>query len=233
VLVGHVAQVLRYPVKSLQGEELRETQVGIRGLRGDRAWAVYTPDGGIGSGKTTRRFRRVDGLLEHRSRLDSGPVPLVTLSSGATHRADDPRAGTALGTAPDGGHLELRPESDVAHHDESPVHLVTTATLRALARLLGGPVDARRLRPNLVLGVPGEGFTEEDWTGRELHVGDVVLALGPGMPRCRMVDLPQPEVDTGAALLAPLGRAHGPTAGLQAGVRSGGVLRVGDAAYLR
>nr|WP_254781209.1 MOSC N-terminal beta barrel domain-containing protein [Modestobacter sp. DSM 44400] len=53
-----------HPVKSMLGEVLPKVEVGERGLAADRAWAVYTADGGIVSGETTRRFRRVDGLLQ-------------------------------------------------------------------------------------------------------------------------------------------------------------------------
>ncbi|HEV2887924.1 MAG TPA: MOSC N-terminal beta barrel domain-containing protein [Jatrophihabitans sp.] len=62
-IVGTVALLARYPVKSMRGEQLASAEVERRGLVGDREWAVYTPDGGIGSGKSSRRFRRVDGLL--------------------------------------------------------------------------------------------------------------------------------------------------------------------------
>jgi uncharacterized protein YcbX len=51
------------------GEGLDRADITPRGVAGDRQWAVRTPDGGIGSGKTTRRFRRVDGLLGFRAVL--------------------------------------------------------------------------------------------------------------------------------------------------------------------
>ena len=89
---GVVAGLMRYPVKSLAGEELDAAEMQGRGLAGDRAWAVYTPDGGIGSGKTTRRFRRVDGLLQLRATL-AGSVPVVEFPGGSL-AADDVAAGT-------------------------------------------------------------------------------------------------------------------------------------------
>jgi uncharacterized protein YcbX len=55
VTTGRVLEVTRYPVKSMGGESLRRARVGDRGVEGDRVWAVYTADGGIGSGKRTRR----------------------------------------------------------------------------------------------------------------------------------------------------------------------------------
>jgi len=61
--VGRVASLHRYPVKSLAGESLAAVEVDARGLAGDRAWAVRDPDGKLGSGKSSRRFRKMDGLL--------------------------------------------------------------------------------------------------------------------------------------------------------------------------
>jgi len=50
VLVGTVLSLARYPVKSMGGESLERVAMTPRGLAADRAWAVYTADGGIGSG---------------------------------------------------------------------------------------------------------------------------------------------------------------------------------------
>ncbi|WP_405420476.1 hypothetical protein [Streptomyces erythrochromogenes] len=44
----------------------------MRGLVGDRLYAVRDGDGRFGSGKNTRRFRRMDGLLHLRSRFLRG-----------------------------------------------------------------------------------------------------------------------------------------------------------------
>ena len=229
--VGRVAELARYPVKSLRGESLDGVRVERAGLDGDRTWAAYTADGGIGSGKTTRRFRRIDGLLDHSAVLDGGPAPVITLGSGSRYRCGDPGTDAALSAAL-GRSVTLRAQTDVQHHDESPVHVVTTASLRHLEVILGGAVDVRRLRPNVVLAVEGEGFVEDSWSGRDLRLGDVVLSLGPGMPRCVMVDAAQPGVPMSPRLLTALGRIEHLCVGLQASVRSGGVVRVGDRAVL-
>lgn len=74
--VGTVEDIWRYPVKSLGGERLTSVDVETRGLAGDRQRAVRDADGGFGSGKTTRRFRRMAGLLRLSAR-DTGGVPQV------------------------------------------------------------------------------------------------------------------------------------------------------------
>jgi uncharacterized protein len=234
--VGTVVHLARYPVKSLGGERLDEAVVEERGLVGDRVWATYTEDGGIGSGKTTRRFRKVDGLLEVGARLegvDDG-VPVLDLG-GAPVPADDPAAAAGL-SALLGRRLELRRESDVPHHDDCPVHLVTTASLRRLQDLYGDRVDPERFRANLVIATDGVGFVEDDWSGHELALGEeVVLRLGRGMPRCVMVDMPQPADDLPEApgLLKLLGQEHEIELGLQASVVQPGRVRLGDRAVLR
>jgi uncharacterized protein len=230
VIAGRVGALLRYPVKSMGGEQLAEVEVQPRGLAGDRAWAVYTDDGGIGSGKSTRRFRRVDGLLEWRAELD-GTEPVIASPTGERYSAED--AGARLSAALDRP-LAVRPEGDVPHHDESPVHLLTSASLTSLGNLLGGRVDVARFRPNVVLDVPGEGFPEDAWVGRELALGDdVVLRLGPGMPRCVMVGLPQADLGKDKEILRTLAQERNLAFGLQASVVRGGTVRVGDRAVLR
>jgi uncharacterized protein len=230
VIAGRVGALLRYPVKSMGGEQLVEVEVQPRGLAGDRAWAVYTDDGGIGSGKSTRRFRRVDGLLEWRAEL-GGTEPVIASPTGERYSAED--AGARLSAALDRP-LAVRPEGDVPHHDESPVHLLTSASLTSLGNLLGGRVDVARFRPNVVLDVPGEGFPEDAWVGRELALGDdVVLRLGPGMPRCVMVGLPQADLGKDKEILRTLAQERNLAFGLQASVVRGGTVRVGDRAVLR
>ena len=59
-------EIRRYPIKSLLGERLVTVDVGDRGLAGDRLWAIRDGDGKLGSGKNTRRFRRMLGLFELR-----------------------------------------------------------------------------------------------------------------------------------------------------------------------
>lgn len=226
--VGRVGALARFPVKSLGGEDLDRAQVEDRGLVGDRLWAVYTEDGGLGSGKTTRRFRRIDGLLELRAWLEEEPaekaVPTIELPDGQCFRADDPDGFAALSDRL-GRPLRLAVEDDVPHHDDSPLHLITTSGLRRLGELTGTAVSATPFRANVVVDVPGTGFVEDDWVGRELALGDeVVLRLGPLMPRCVMV---------GSRLLKTLGQHHEVNFGLQAHVVRPGALAVGDAAVLR
>lgn len=241
--MGRVAAVYRYPVKSAAGQRRQAAAVTAAGFVGDRRWAAYPDDGGIASGKRTRRFRPVPGLMAWASTLgeddtgddvddgdddgDGDQLPMLISPQGARYRADDPRASAALAAAL-GQRLTLRSQTSVTHHDESPVHLLTTSSLAAVAGLVGGPVDHRRFRPNLVVdtGSDAPAFVEDGWTGGQLVVGsEVVLDVGPAMPRCAMVDQAQAGVVVDARVLRPLGMHHDTALGVQAGVRRPGTLR--------
>ncbi len=125
------------------------------------------------------------------------------------------------------------PEGAVRHHDASGVHLLTTASLRRLAAMLPAPADPRRFRPNVLVDVPGEDLAEDAWCGRELALGaEVVLRLGAPMPRCRMVDLAQPDLPHDPRVLRALAAGHGTELGPTAEVVRPGVVREGDGARL-
>ncbi len=233
--VGTVRALYRYPVKSTAGQALHTAAVTTGGLRHDRRWAAYTDDGGIASGKRTRRFRPVIGLMGWVSGVDDDDdVPVLVSPDGVRFRVDDPAASEAL-TSAFGQRLTLREESTIAHHDESPLHLLTTSSLAAVEGLVGGAVDHRRFRANIIIDTgPEPAFLEDDWSGAELAVGeDVVLRLGPGMPRCVMVDQPQAGVAAEPRTLKSLGAHNDLELGLQARAGSLGTVRVGDVVTLR
>lgn len=234
VLIGTVARLYRYPVKSTAGQAVTAAPLGSRGLLHDREWAAYTPDGGIGSGKRTRRFRPVAGLMQWRSEAaDEDRVPWLISPQGDRYRVDDPAASQAL-THALGQPLTLRRETTIPHHDEASVHLITTCSIASTEALLGGTVDNRRVRPNIVLDTgPEPTWLEDDWAGASITIGaHAMLRIGPGMTRCVMLDQPQVGVRAEPAALQILGRAHNLILGVQAGVTHPGVIRAGDPAVL-
>ena len=56
-IVGSVAELWRFPVKSMQGERLREVEVTTRGVVGDRAYALIDAETGkVVSAKSVKLF---------------------------------------------------------------------------------------------------------------------------------------------------------------------------------
>lgn len=82
-----VVSLWRYPVKSMQGEELNASIVGQRGLLGDRAYALIdAADGKVASAKNPRKWPhlfafRANYLETPRSETEPAPVR-ITLPDG-------------------------------------------------------------------------------------------------------------------------------------------------------
>lgn len=229
VAAGKVAELWRYPVKSLGGQQLTQAACGVRGIEGDRRWAVRGADGKLGSGKTTRRFRRMPGLLSMSSFLDGNDRAWVRFPGEDTGRVDDPATSTAVGTVVDED-VVLVEETTVSHFDDAPLHLLSSASLAWLHALRpGDQIDRRRFRPNLVIDVPGEpGRVEEEWIGHELQIGDVTISVTRPTERCVMTTLAQDGLPFAPQVLKQLEEASDSLLGVYAQVITAGTLHTGD-----
>lgn len=227
-----VVRVWRYPVKSMLGQRADHVDVSATGVAGDRRYAIRDASGRLGSGKNTRRFRRIDGLLDFRARYEDGRA-LVTFPDGTVLDADDPEIGAALSDAL-GRPVTLEREDDGSHLDAGPLHLLSTASLAWLERALpAARADERRFRPNLVIGIEGETPVEQDWIGCTLHVGDdVVLRVTSPTERCGMVALEQEDLPRDPRVLRHITRNAGLMFGVYADVVAPGRIRTGDAVTL-
>ena len=222
-----IIELRRFPVKSMRGEVVESAEIGARGLAGDRLWAVRDPDGKLGSGKNTRRFRRMPGLFGLRA-YAADAAPVVELPDGRRFAADDPAGHRAISEVL-GRTVTLAPETAVDHHDEGPVSLLTTASVRALSALTGDDVEPLRFRANLLLDVPGDGFPEDGWSGRRLRVGTrAVLRIVRPLTRCVMIDMAQGPARERNDLLKTLARHHDLALGVFATVERPGRVAVGD-----
>jgi uncharacterized protein YcbX len=228
-----VAALWRYPVKSMLGEDCEHLIVDARGVEGDRLFAVRDADGKLGSGKTTRRFRRLDGLLEYRATAD-GDRARVTFPDGRSMAGDDPDIGAALSAAL-GSAVTLAREDRVSHFDVAPLHLLTTAALAWLrGRLSGARVDERRFRPNVLIELPGDTQVEREWLGRILCIGtDVRLRVRDATERCVMVGLAQANLPDDGRILRTIAQEADARFGVYADVVQAGTIRRGDPVRVR
>jgi uncharacterized protein YcbX len=227
-----VGALFRYPVKSMLGESPAELAVDARGVAGDRWHAVLDPDGKLGSGKSSPRFRRMEGLLRCSARYAAGEA-LVRLPDGRELPALGPDTAAALSELV-GRPVTVGTERAVKHLDGPAVHLVSTAALRWLGDLLpDAEIEPARFRPNLLLGVPGAGQPEQSWAGREIEIGEVRLAVTDPTPRCVMVSMEQGELPEDRRVLRTLTEAAGGAFGVGAEVLRPGTIRVGDPVRVR
>jgi uncharacterized protein YcbX len=227
-VVGSVAELWRYPVKSLGGEQLSETRCGRRGFDFDRTWAVRGVDGRIGSGKTTHRFRRMPGLLSLASFVDEHGDAWIRFADGESRRLDDPMAAALIG-AVIGEDITVVKEGEMSHFDDAALHLVSTASLRWLHdRRPVDQVDRRRFRPNLVIESQDSGLAEEAWLGRRLQIGGVTVKVEKRTERCVMTTMAQGDLRFAPSILGDLHKANESCLGVYAIEPSDGTIRVGD-----
>lgn len=261
-IVGSVASLHRYPVKSMLGEDAAVLEVDEHGVVGDRALALIdTRTGRVATAKQPRWYRDLltcraesgrDGvtvtLPDGRALAVAETDAALTALLGRDVRMTSKRADGASVERPDPeGVLTRGLDADVEPAileiaqgapggrfvDHSPIHLITTATLDVLG------VEALRYRPNLVITTPPghPPFSENLWVGRELTVGDVLLAGVLPTPRCSVPTLEHgdlPRSPQALRTLTTLNRVEVegfgvlPCAGLYARVLTAGTVRTGD-----
>jgi uncharacterized protein YcbX len=232
-----VLELWRYPVKSLQGERLAEAAIDTLGIAGDRRWALFDRDTGLGL-----TARRVPELLFGSARVDRDGGVEVVLPDG-TVTTDESVLSDWLGRR-----VELRSadeRSEAAPTYEAPVDedvpdptewlqwegapgpfhdsprirlsLVSTGTL--------GTWDRRRFRANVLLD--GEG--EDGLRGREAELGGVRLRFGLPVSRCVMTTRPQPGgIARDTSVLKTIHRERDGNLAVRAAVLEPGIVRTGD-----
>lgn len=228
----HVARVWRYPVKSMLGQQAGRIDVARTGVAGDRRYALRDAAGRLGSGKTSGRMRKIEGLFRFRARYEGEHV-IVTFPDGSELDADDPEIGTMLSDAL-GQPVTLEREDDGSHVDAGPLHLLTTASLDWLVSTLpDAQADERRFRPNLVIEAAGEEPVEQAWIGSILRIGDAVeLRVTEPTERCGMVALEQDDLPRDPRVLRHITRNAGLMFGVYAEVLAPGRIEPGDEVML-
>jgi len=285
VVVGRIRELWRYPVKSMGGERRERFRIGLRGIVGDRGWAIRDERAG-----EIRGAKKLPALLGCAARYlaepteDAVPPAEITLPDDRRVRSDDPAAGAHLSAlldrpvtlwplqppsarehyrraAPDNpdftqelreifGRLEEEPLPDLSifsaelfeftsplgtYFDAFPLHLLTTASLSALAKHEPrARFDARRFRPNLLIETSPEltGLAELEWCGRTLALGGARLRIEMPCVRCVMTTLPQADLPKEPLVLRTIVRDAAQNLGVYATVVSPGEVATDDAVVL-
>jgi uncharacterized protein YcbX len=232
--LGHVCEIVRYPVKSMAGIPTESAVLGWHGLEGDRRFALRRL--GDESGFPWLTASRLPDLVLYH------PVGL------------DDRAGEPLPThvrTPAGAHVELGSEeleAELAERfggglelmklkhgifDEAVLSVISLATIAGIGREIGLDLDRRRFRANIFVKTERtEPFLEDGWVGRTLAFGDreprPAVSVTLCDHRCTMVNI---DPETGAQdprVMKAVVRLNQNNAGVYATVVRSGTIRVGD-----
>jgi uncharacterized protein YcbX len=234
----------------MQGEAIEEGRLGPLGLEGDRRWAVVDPETGA-----SLSAKRVGRLLLCRSFTDGEQVS-ISLPDGSEFPVDSSRAAQAISEYLDRP-VELRraeagkparheyPEDRLtgtgpaviteprldAFFDAAPVHIVSTATLGALAGQAPDSLMApARFRPNLLVELMDHGPFEEGWVGRDLLLPEAALTVTGTTSRCVVTTRPQGNLPSDPGVLGVVRRFSQGRVGVYASVLVEG--RIGRGARL-
>jgi uncharacterized protein YcbX len=229
-IVGHVAGLHRYPVKSMAGEQLTLAEVDWQGIEGDRQYAFVRKANGTRFPWLTARD--VPAMLLHRARFADPAAPktsavLVETPDGAELPLHD----TLLH-----GNLEAAAGETVGLlqvargiYDAMPISIVTTASHAQVEARHGSALDPRRFRANVIVE---SALPVSEWQGLRLAFGNggdgAIVQMADPIPRCVLITI---DPDTGAKdprVLRTVAQAFGNAYGVYASPARPGLIRAGD-----
>ena len=162
-----VAEIWRYPVKTMAGEKLQRAALGPLGIDGDRVVHVEDVNGRVITSRSHPRFLGHKGSLGTRGKV---------LVDGRPWNSTEVAAEVADIVGP-GAKLLCYEGAD--RFDVLPLLVATDGAIAAFG------YDHRRLRPNIVIGGVA-GLTEGEWPGACLRIGKVLIGVQDLRLRCVM-----------------------------------------------
>jgi uncharacterized protein len=225
-VVGRVAALWRYPVKSMAAEALDGVEVSWAGLAGDRRWA-FIRAGQVRSGFPWLTIRQRSELAHYRPRFadqdrpDTSPV-LVRTPRGGELDVADPALAAELGP----GARVIKQDRGV--FDTMPLSLLTTQTVASLGRLAGASLAAGRFRPNLLVEACAGDFPEDTWVGRVVRIGGLRMRVDKRDQRCVVVTIDPVTLDRNPAVLRAIARERDARLGVYGSTVEPGPVAVGD-----
>ena len=209
----YLAELWRYPVKSMAGERLERVTLGLAGIERDRTIHVENARGRVVTARTHPQ------LLRHRA---------VAVGHGDTAVDGLPWAHPDIAAAIEkdvGPGALLVIDESMGLFDVLPLLVATDGAIREFGH------DGRRLRPNLVIGGVSE-LEERSWPGRFLRIGEAVISLVDLRARCVMTTFDPDTLEQNTGVLREIVRRLEGTLALNASVVRGGLIHEGQAVDL-
>ena len=204
-----IAELWRYPVKSMAGEPLQTVELLTSGFVGDRLVQVRNARGRV----LTSRTKPL--LLGHHATLGPDGEPRVD-----GRPWDSPEVARDVVRAA-GEDARLVRHEGPDRFDVLPLLVATDGAVAALG------YDRRRLRPNILVGgVPG--LAEREWEGKTMVAGSVVIGVEDLRQRCIMTTYDPDTLEQDRSVLLRIVHEFGGTIALNCFVVRPGRLSVGD-----
>jgi len=208
-----IAELWRYPVKTMGGEPLKRARIGPLGIDGDRVVHVEDARQRVITSRSHPRF------LGHKGTLGLDGEPLV-----------DGRPWGSPAVAADvadiaGKGARLVRFDGPERFDVLPLLVATDGAIAAFGH------DRRRLRPNLVIGGV-DGMSEREWPGCVLRIGKVLIGVQNLRQRCIMTSFDPDTQVQDRNITRSIYQRFGGDLALDCFVIEGGDVALGDAVEL-
>ena len=207
----HVAELWRYPVKSLRGEMLPTVEVLETGIRGDREILVLS----------AARNRVITSRTHHRLLGLQGGIEPTSGMATINGLPWDAPAARALVEQATGEPVELIQLATADRFDVLPLLVATDGAIQATG------FDRRRFRPNILIGGV-EGLAERQWEGKRLRLGEVEIHAAQLRARCAMTTYDPDTLQQDKSVLFRIVSDFDGTMALDCSVVKPGMIRVGD-----
>ena len=208
-----IAELWRYPVKTMGGEPLKRARIGPLGIEGDRVVHVEDARQRVITSRSHPRF------LAHKGTLGLDGDPLV---DGRPWRSPDVAA-DVVDIAGEGARLVRFDGPE--RFDVLPLLVATDGAIAAFGH------DRRRLRPNLVIGGV-DGMAEREWPGCALRIGKVLIGVQDLRQRCIMTSFDPDTLVQDRNITRSIYQRFGGDLALDCFVIEGGDVALGDAVEL-
>jgi uncharacterized protein len=240
MLIGHIKEIVRHPVKSFRGESVQKNKIMDYGLYGDRSHA-YLDDTKKGNFLTITQFQE---MVRYKARfvgeesLDKYPNVEVITPEGKVFDWEDQKLIKEM---------ESKAKRKISTTKYTPLHvpigpiavehilLATDASLNKLKELWGkDEVDMRRFRPNLFISLKDKvPFIEEEWIGRRIKIGaEVEMEFVGHCKRCMIITVDPENAERDSSLHKTVIKENNNNFGVYASVIKTGDIHVDDEVHL-
>ena len=205
-----VAEIWRYPVKSLAGEQLDVAEIHNDGIVGDRRVLVYNESKrGLITSRTHPNLLGLKATLGNNGKPQINGLPW-----------DDAESVNAIMSAA-GLDARLIEWDGPERHDVLPLLVATDGAIKEFG------YDRRRLRPNIIIGGV-VGLAEREWPGRQMRIGEAVIEFAQLRARCVMTTYDPDTQKQDHAVLRHIVKKFDGTLALDTEVIQGGRISVED-----
>ena len=240
MVIGHIKEIVRHPVKSLRGESVQQTKIMEYGLYGDRSHA-YLDDTKKGEFLTITQFSEMvryktefvgeESIVEYpRVKVTTPEGKVVDWNDQELLKEIENKSNRKISTIEySPSHVPIGPIA-VEH-----ILLATDASLDKLQELWGkDAVDLRRFRPNLFISLKEKKpFIEEEWLGRRIKIGtEVELEFVGHCKRCMIITVDPDHAERDPSLHKTVIKENNNHFGIYASVIKTGDIHVDDEVHL-